>query len=172
MYVSHDVDSGAVVDAAMFVALRRLPVIRVEVIGVDRGLGQDSFRGDPLQGLTRHVVGYHRNHAAFAGVLHDPHNHGLAAFAASGTALLATALPSHISFVHFYCGTLQSDVFRHQGSDLTEDAPRGFVGDAGFALNLSCGDAAAGRALGRWHRTTAAWKVLDFSKTVPAIGEM
>ena len=59
---------------------------------------------------------------------------------------LILPLAPHVGFVHLNPSTLQTNVLRHQGSNLLEHAPCGFVGDASLALNLLCRDPAASRA--------------------------
>ena len=148
--VAHDIHALRVLNAAMNVpvrVLRQLVIDRIFVC-VDDALGKHLLRNDRKNGLAVYVGSHDSNHAS-AALDHAEYRSlavtlGRSSTAAAFTDVLVLVFAADIHLVCFYCGPLQSDVFRHQGSNLLEHAPRGFVGDADFALDLLCGDSAAG----------------------------
>ena len=152
--IAHHIDFCAVMNALVMVTLAELfdASVGSEFIGVDRRLWQDVLTHHAHQGLGLYVTRGLCDYAAFA--LHDSNDGRLLwiirARAASGAldarlaALPKTWTPTEIGFIHLDCG-LDLEVLRQKRADLLEHAPRGFVSDAGFALDLLGGDAAAGR---------------------------
>ena len=94
-----------------------------------------------LRWYDRNIAALARNHRVVA---FDFRGHGSSEKTESGHTMSRAALASKISLVHLHRRPLQLQILTEKRTDLAEHAPGGFVGDASFALDLLCGDSAAG----------------------------
>lgn len=136
---SGDVNLLTVPDAVVPITPSFDPVISRVIISKHATAGKHKFMDKSMQSGLLGVCGDTRYDAATLALHHS--YHGSLGLLNRVSSLGASA---HIHFVNFHRRSLQSDVLRHQGSNLTEDAPRGFVGNTSLTLNLFRGDAAPG----------------------------
>src|SRR5271170_2821273 len=144
--IAHHVDFGRMVDAPVlvtewFAVLLQLlqRVVRLVLVSVDRAVRQDVFRSQPEQLLTASFDCSLGNHLTFA--LHHSDDPG---FVLQPWAFALMKASSEVSFIHLRW-PFKLKFLAEQRTNLFEHAPCGFVGDGGFALNLLCGNSAAGR---------------------------
>ena len=160
--IAHDIDLGRMVNAAVLIteklAFSRFQlwdgVVGHVLVGVNRALRQDVLFRHVKQLIlapnARLGLGYH-----FAFALHDPGHPGLVRHASTASFADVEA-SAEVCFIHLGW-PFEFDVFRKQRTNLFKYTPRGFVSDAGFALDLLGRDSATGsNPSGTWHRTTSA----------------
>src|SRR5438874_999575 len=145
--VARDVDSRAVVYPAMGVTLRFQFVVRNVFIGVNGARRKDVFLSKPVNGFPLSVRSNASHYAAYAPVLaafHHANDRNLVAPERWPSAL-ADSLPlaAVVHLIHLNRRTLQlQTVLGQETPNLAEHAPRGFIGDASFPLNLLRGNTA------------------------------
>lgn len=118
--------------------------IKVEVIGINHAAWYNVLADSAKQVLAGNVV----NHSCdcFPAALYDCDHRSLFLVSAHRATALPLADTTIVRFVNFHRWPLQFEVaVGHEAANLPEHAPCGFVGDASFALDLLCGDTAAGR---------------------------
>src|SRR6266850_1115979 len=148
--VTRDVNSRAVIDAPMGVSRRFQSVVGNKLIGVNGARRKNVFLRQTMQSHFLRVRRYTRHYAANAPVLaalHHSHDRNLVT-PVGWASTLADSLPlsAVVHLIHLHRRTLQlQTVLGQETPNLAEHAPRSFVGDASFPLNLLCGDAATSR---------------------------
>src|SRR5579885_2627402 len=142
-----DIDSRSMVDAPMSVSVSLQPIVADVFIGIDGAGGQDIFLRKTVQSFASGVGSHTSNDAANATrpipLDHSHHRNFVAALRRTTLTALTTPFAAVVHLIHLHRRTLQLlPLLGEQGANLTEHAPRGFVGDASLPLNLLCGDAA------------------------------
>src|SRR6266436_10034758 len=145
--VARDIDSRAVIDSPVNVSRVLQSVVRNVLIGINGARRKDVFLRQTVQSRLLRVRRYARYYAAHATVLrafhHSDNCNLVAAIGRPSAPSLSLSLPAVVHLVHLHRRTLQlQTVLGQETPNLAEHAPRCFVGDASFPLNLLCGDAA------------------------------
>src|ERR1041385_2853679 len=147
--VSRDVYFRAVIDSPVNVSRVLKPVIGNVFVGVNGARRQDVFLRQTVKSRFLRVRRYpchYTSHATVLRAFHHSDNRNLVRTIGRPSApSLSLPLSAVVHLIHLHRRTLQlHPLFGEQGANLTEHAPRGFVGHSGLALNLLCGDAATG----------------------------
>jgi len=117
--------------------LRNVP-IDVEVIGVNHAARSNVLADSSKQILAGNMVNDSRD--CFSAALDNRDNRSFFLVSAHRATALPLADSTVVRFINFHRWPLQFQVtVRHKRSDLAEHAPRSFVGNASFALDLFCG---------------------------------
>src|ERR1019366_6796404 len=148
--VSRNVDALAVIDSLMRVAASVKPLIGAIVICKDNGFRQDVLFNKPSERVRLRVRSNESANFAFA-LNHSHHSNLCGILGRRATALSAAhVLRPEIAFVHFDSAVESANRPRtfgiQHGANLFEHAPRGFVGDSGFAFDLLGRDSTASRS--------------------------
>src|SRR5437867_5717088 len=150
MNIARDVNLRAMPDALVDVAFGLQAVVGNVIVGEHGARWQDVF----LRKTVKSFLGCVRSHAS-----DDPANASRSAALCHSydrnlvtperwTALpaLPLSLSAVVHLIHLHRRTLQlQTILGQETPNLPEHAPRGFVGDASFPLNLLRGDSAASR---------------------------
>src|SRR5882724_2507789 len=146
-----NINLRAVPDALVDVAVGLQAIVGNEVIGKHGAPWQDVFLRQAVKGFLCGIgshASYDAANARWSAALGHPDNCNLVA-SVRGTPLpaLMPTLSAVVHLIHLNRRTLQlQTVLGQKTPNLAEHAPRCFVGDASFPLNLLCGDTAASRA--------------------------
>jgi hypothetical protein len=141
--ITRNIDFGGVSDALVSVPKMLKAIVPNMFIGEYDAFWQDEFTGHFAKSLLldiRRNASHNAADALFIAAL-DHADNGHHVFAPE----VSTSSTTVEGFIHLDRRALQLQTFSQEQANLLEHAPRGFVGNASFALNLLCGDAAASR---------------------------
>lgn len=149
--ISRNIDSLAMPDAAMDVALRFQSVVSRKIIGEHGARWKDIFLRQTVKSLLgrirRHASHYAANTSIGATFDHANDRNLVRAFRRPSASSDSLSLSAVVHLIHLNRRALQlQTVLGQETPNLAEHAPRCFVGDASLPLNLLCGDTATGRA--------------------------
>src|SRR5882724_9782166 len=147
MYVARDVNPCAVPDALVDVAFRLQPIVGDKIIGKNCAARQNVFLRQTVKSFLCGIgsnTRYDTASASRSAALGHADNCNLVASVRwASLSTLVASLSAVVHFIHLHRRALQLQTILGQESpNLAEHAPRCFVGDASFPLNLLCGDAA------------------------------
>src|SRR5438270_693829 len=142
MNIASDVNFLTVINSLMRVSSLRKIVVSDPIICEHRGLRQDALFRNSQKVLLCRILRSESDCASLP--FHDADN-ALLWRISRGTPTLpaALALRAKIAFVHLHAISLQLHIFSEKRPNLPEHTPCSLVSDAGFPLNLLCGNSAA-----------------------------
>src|SRR5207302_1250776 len=138
-----DVNLLRVMDAAMIVTKRVEATIGRMFIGVNDSARQHPLLNERLKRICVDVRNHSRDNMALT--LYRSSHDGFV-FAGCAAFFPASAITANIGFVNLNTTAQWFVVLFKHLANLFEHAPRGFVGDSGFALKLFGRDAATSRS--------------------------
>jgi hypothetical protein len=147
--VSDHVHFGTVIDPPMIVSAihMRDAVIAVQFVREDCALGKNVFTNHAEKRRAFHVISGQGLDASTS--FDNTDDCGFLAVASHRATTPIFTDSAHVGFVHLYAWGARTtkrirSLFQH-GANLLKHAPRRFVSDSGFPLDLLCGDAATCR---------------------------
>src|SRR6266404_2736267 len=150
MNVARDINLRAVTNASMDVAEILEPIIRNEIIGEHGARRQDIFLRQTVKSVPGGIGSNTRHDAAnasrSAALGHSDDRNLVTSVGRTPLPALPPSLPAVVHLIHLNRRTLQlQTILGQETPNLAEHAPRCFVSDASFPLNLLCGDTTASR---------------------------
>jgi hypothetical protein len=145
--VARDIDAARVPNAPMHISMRVKAIVGNVFVGKNGAGRKDIFLRQTVKSFAPCIGSNARHDATMmsrgAAFDHAHDRNFVTAVGWPSLTALPTPLAAVVHLIHLHRRTLQlHSVFGEQRANLFEHAPCGLVGDASFALNLFCGDAA------------------------------